>query len=308
MCRQCSPRISSHRQSRRLYVGNIPFGVTEKEMADFFNRQINKAHLTTAPGDAVLAVQINMEKNFAFLEFRSIEECTNGMAFDGIVLNGQSLKLRRPKDYAPLPGTLDTSMGMMASQECPTRLHVAGLPSYLKEEQVRELLLPFGDIMELTLVSDVTTGEFKGHAYCEYSEPPMAEQAILGLNDLEIGDAKLVVKRTVMASSIVAPISLPPATRVLMLMNMVTPEELVDDDDYNDILDDVKEECSKYGAVKSTKIPRSGPGLGKIYVEFDTEAEAQKAAASLTGRKFANRTVAASFHAEDRYAADDFDE
>lgn len=26
------------------------------------------------------------------------------MAFDGIVLQGQALKIRRPKDYAPVPG------------------------------------------------------------------------------------------------------------------------------------------------------------------------------------------------------------
>ena len=26
------------------------------------------------------------------------------MAFDGIVLQGQALKIRRPKDYAPIPG------------------------------------------------------------------------------------------------------------------------------------------------------------------------------------------------------------
>lgn len=26
------------------------------------------------------------------------------MAFDGIVFQGQALKIRRPKDYAPIPG------------------------------------------------------------------------------------------------------------------------------------------------------------------------------------------------------------
>ncbi len=36
-----------------------------------------QAKLTTAPGNAVAACQINLEKNFAFLEFRSIEETTN---------------------------------------------------------------------------------------------------------------------------------------------------------------------------------------------------------------------------------------
>jgi len=33
-----------------------------------------------------------------------VEETTNAMAFDGIDLQGQSLKIRRPKDYTPIPG------------------------------------------------------------------------------------------------------------------------------------------------------------------------------------------------------------
>lgn len=37
-------------------------------------------------------------------QFRSVEETTSAMAFDGIVLQGQALKIRRPKDYAPVPG------------------------------------------------------------------------------------------------------------------------------------------------------------------------------------------------------------
>ena len=38
------------------------------------------------------------------LQFRSVEETTSAMAFDGINFQGQSLKIRRPKDYAPVPG------------------------------------------------------------------------------------------------------------------------------------------------------------------------------------------------------------
>ena len=59
-------------------------------------------------------------------------------------------------------------------------------------------------------------------------------------------------------------------TEVLCLMNMVTPEELVDDEEYDDILEDIKNECSKYGLVRSLEIPRpiegvEVPGLGKVY-------------------------------------------
>jgi len=301
------PPSQATRQSRRLYVGNIPFGVTEPEMKDFFNRQMQKQRMTTQPGEPINQVQINQEKNFAFLEFRSVEETTNALTFDGISLNGQALKLKRPKDYAPLPGQGDlTSMGMNIPTECPTRLLLSGVPTTLKEEQIRELVSAFGTVVELTLVADMNTGEFKGHVYCEYTEPTMAEQAIMGLNDLPIGETKLVVQRAVMAPTMVAPISLPPCTKVLLLMNMVADADLADDEDYQDICEDVKEECSKYGTVVSQKIPRSGPGKGKIFMEFTLESHAQTCAAALAGRKFAQRTVAASFISEQAYMLEEF--
>ena len=46
------------------------------------------------------------------LQFRSVEETTSAMAFDGIVLQGQALKIRRPKDYAPIPGVSGESWCM----------------------------------------------------------------------------------------------------------------------------------------------------------------------------------------------------
>ena len=56
------------RQARRLYIGNIPFGITEDLMLRFFNDKMVEANLLAAPGNPVLAVQINMDKNFAFVE------------------------------------------------------------------------------------------------------------------------------------------------------------------------------------------------------------------------------------------------
>lgn len=58
-------------------------------------------------------------------------------------------------------------------------------------------------------------------------------------------------------------------TEVLCLMNMVAPEELLDDEEYEEIVEDVREECGKYGQVKSIEIPRpvdglEVPGTGKV--------------------------------------------
>ena len=56
------------RQARRLYVGNIPFGVSEDMMIDFFSTQMKMAGLAQAEGNPVIACQVNLDKNFAFLE------------------------------------------------------------------------------------------------------------------------------------------------------------------------------------------------------------------------------------------------
>lgn len=109
-----------------------PSSSPQESMAEFFNAQMRLAGLSQAPSNPVLAVQINQDKNFAFLEvcpavpapsqrlqglqrlqrlqllfvfqFRSVDETTQAMAFDGIIFQGQSLKIRRPHDYRPLPG------------------------------------------------------------------------------------------------------------------------------------------------------------------------------------------------------------
>lgn len=130
------------RQARRLYVGNIPFGVTEEAMRDFFNQQMKISGLAQAEGDPVIAVQINLDKNFAFLEFRSVDETTQAMAFDGINFQGQSLKIRRPRDYQVLPGMSENPSinvpGVVSTvvQDSPNKIFLGGLPNYLNEDQV----------------------------------------------------------------------------------------------------------------------------------------------------------------------------
>ena len=39
-------------------------------MIEFFNARMQEAKLNTAPGNPVIAAQINLEQNFAFIEVR----------------------------------------------------------------------------------------------------------------------------------------------------------------------------------------------------------------------------------------------
>ncbi|XP_061771294.1 U2 small nuclear RNA auxiliary factor 2a isoform X2 [Nerophis ophidion] len=331
------------RQARRLYVGNIPFGITEESMMDFFNAQMRLGGLTQAPGNPVLAVQINQDKNFAFLEFRSVDETTQAMAFDGIIFQGQSLKIRRPHDYQPLPGMSEnpsvyvpgtqTINGVVSTvvPDSAHKLFIGGLPNYLNDDQVKELLTSFGPLKAFNLVKDSATGLSKGYAFCEYVDVNLNDQAIAGLNGMQLGDKKLLVQRASVGSknATLTTINQTPVTlqvpglnssvtqmgglptEVLCLMNMVAPEELVDDEEYEEIVEDVRDECSKYGQVKSIEIPRpvdglDVPGTGKIFVEFMSVFDSQKAMQGLTGRKFANRVVVTKYCDPDAYHRRDF--
>ena len=61
------------------------------------------------------------------------------MAFDGIVFQGQSLKIRRPRDYQPMPGgDLPNSAvpGLVSTvvADSPFKIFIGGLPNYLSDD------------------------------------------------------------------------------------------------------------------------------------------------------------------------------
>lgn len=305
-------------------------------MINFFNEKMKEANLMSAPGNPVLAVQINMDKNFAFIEFRSVEETTNAMALDGINLQGQALKIRRPKDYTPIPGVSDNLPkhipGVVSTvvPDGPWKIFCGGLPTYLSDDQVKELLSSFGELRAFNLVKDSGTTFSKGYCFFEYVNHELTDIAIAGLNGMQLGDKKLVVQRASVGAKVLGgpdgliqlgmPITIPGLqlegiasnpTEVLCLMNMVTVDELQDDEEYEGIMEDVREECNKYGSVVAVEIPRpvadvEVPGCGKIFVQFQTPEDCQGAASKLAGRKFANRVVVTSYFDLEKFYQKDF--
>ncbi|KAG0056377.1 U2 small nuclear RNA auxiliary factor 2 [Gryganskiella cystojenkinii] len=327
------------RQQRRLYCGNIPLGINEDGLKDFFNQTMMSMNLTTGAGAPVINIHINYEKNYAFVEFRTPEEATAAMAFDGIVFQNQTLKIRRPKDYQPpegaaneatqihVPGVISTNV-----PDSENKIFIGGLPLYLNDDQVIELLTAFGELKAFNLVKEGNVGASKGFAFCEYLDPNLTDIACQGLNNMMLGEKKLVVQRASVGSSRsnnpaggANAIQLHPnlmlagntgaadvlPTNVLQLLNMVTPEELEDDGEYQDIMEDIGEECSKFGQVLEVKIPRpvNGqpvPGVGKIFVKYASVEEATVALRALSGRKFADRTVLTSFYDVEKFRMSEF--
>ncbi|KAJ2790473.1 hypothetical protein H4R20_007011, partial [Coemansia guatemalensis] len=334
------------RQARRLYVGNIPYGVDEDSIASFFNDLMVRANIAPPDELPVQNIQINHDKNYAFVEVRNAEQATMGMGLDGVVFQNQKVKIRRPKDYIPPPGQSEPKPpsfnipGVLSNTvpDSPDKVYVGGLPTYLNEDQVMELLRAFGELKSFNLVKDNATRMSRGFAFCEYMDPNITDIACQGLNNMELGDRTLVVQRASIGArgggngaqpppmsqqhqfpeqhgyqhprgpkrsnggqhgyghqppppAYAGPgTSLPPgmppavgahgpdagaqATPIIQLLNMVTPADLADDAEYEDIVDDVRDECSTHGEVSDVVIPRNSadhpdtqvPGIGKVFV------------------------------------------
>ncbi|KAG5219906.1 Splicing factor U2AF [Salix suchowensis] len=335
-----------------LYRQHHP-DITEQNLADFFNSKMIEMSIGTGgPGNPVLAVQCNYEKNYAFVEFRSAEDATAAMAFDGIIFINGPLKIRRPKDYGGIdmsspsvhvPGVVSTNV-----PDSINKVFVGGLPVYLNEEQVMELLKTFGELKAFNLVRENGNGPSKvprqGFAFFEYVDPNVTDVAIQALNGMELGDRYLVVQRASVGAKPGTPGMIPnlpydqfpeiprpimPAgesngqdARILLMLNMVTSDDLIDDSEYGDLYEDVKEECSKFGPVEDLRIPRpikrdkskwggeglnpqdatradEAAGVGRVYVKYYDAESANKGLKSLAGRSFAGRSIIATILSEE---------
>lgn len=171
---------SNSRQAKRLFVYNVPKDVTGEKLLAFFNLQLNGLNVVTSV-DPCISAQISDDKSFALLEFKSLNDATVALAFDGITMeeheaagNGDTenapkgLEVRRPKDYI-VPSSTDQPYqeGVLLNEvpDSPNKICVSNIPHYIPEEPVTMLLKSFGELKSFILVKDSATEESRVSAF-----------------------------------------------------------------------------------------------------------------------------------------------
>jgi splicing factor U2AF 65 kDa subunit len=165
---------SNARQSKRLFVYNLPVSVSEQDIVEFFNLQLNGLNVIKT-SDPCISASMAEDKTFALLEFKQPSDTTVALALDGITMgqhlsemngNGagqvKGLDIKRPKDYIVPSASEDAYTEGEMSSEVPdtaNKICVSHIPPYLTDEQVIELLKPFGVLKAFTMVRDNGTQE-----------------------------------------------------------------------------------------------------------------------------------------------------
>lgn len=315
-----APQATRH--ARRLYIGSLPPSANEAATTGFFNQALRAVGGAAAdqPGEPVLNTYFNAEKRFAFVEFRTVEETSNALGLDGVVMDAQSIRVRRPNDYnavaaaplgpalpspslnlaavgvtAPAPGAAPAGASVPPEDQA-NRLFIGGLPYFLTEPMVKELVEAFGPTKSFKLVVDPDTGNSKGYGFFVYEDHSVTDVACQGLHGMKMGDKTLTVKRAtgekrdtgtgdaapaaaaalpgtdaaalqaaaaahLAAAGGGAPPPPPaaasnPPSHVVFLSDMFEIDELRDDGEFADIEEDVRDECGKFGSVVEVAIPR----------------------------------------------------
>ncbi|CAL9189240.1 unnamed protein product [Musa hybrid cultivar] len=243
-------------------------------------------------------------------------------------------------------GLLPSAIG---GSEGPDRVFVGGLPYYFTDAQIRELLESFGPLRGFDLVKDRDTGNSKGYGFCVYQDPSVTDIACAALNGLKMGEKTLTVRRATASMGQMKPeqelilqqahehiaiqklalqsggashfpgfalnanTSAEPPTKVVCLTEVVSVDELRDEEVYKEILEDMREESEKFGSLINLVIPRPGPtgeaisGVGKVFLEYANVTDSARAKVSLHGRRFGENVVSATYYSEEKFATGDYD-
>lgn len=310
------------RQNRRLYVAGFPYATHEDQLGRFIAQRLRS-------DSAVVGVAISQDRNYAFVDFRTAEDATAFVALDGLAFeDGSPLKIKRPKEYVEVAqGKTGSAKGILASiaEAAPeaNKIVVQGLPAFFADGHLQALLEPFGHLKASCMLPH--NGDSKtSFGIFEFGEPGLNKDVCDALDGFVMGAYSLHLRPILDVADgeeeaeLLAALSCyglaPNATSgeptpVVVLLNMISEDDLVSDEEYSGILEDIREEASKYGAVKTLTIPRPStdgtnvPGLGRAFIEYGSAAEAAAAIDALAGRSFADRTVIASYFPASRYYA-----
>ena len=168
---------SNARQSKRLFVHNLPSSASDESIVNFFNLQLNGLNVVSSL-DPCISAQISKDRSFALLEFKNPSEATVALTLDGIQMddndnmetsngtlngNSQGLTIRRPKDYIVPSVDLEEEYqeGVISPvvPDTPNKISITNLLVSLVDEQVTELLVAFGQLKAFLLVKDSSTEE-----------------------------------------------------------------------------------------------------------------------------------------------------
>ena len=169
-----SARHEQDLQSKELYIGNLPPSTAIFALIDRINDVLVEMGATVMAGKPIVSGWLGGDGQFAFVHFRTAEECNNALSLNGFVLDGHQLKVGKPKSggmqaiayTAPVSGratqfSLDESVGLGLVVQPPLPestktaiLALVGAPTSAPSEVLERLVSETGDLKSVRRIDN----------------------------------------------------------------------------------------------------------------------------------------------------------
>eukprot|EP01105_Mastigella_eilhardi_P021688 TRINITY_DN527_c0_g1_i10.p1 TRINITY_DN527_c0_g1~~TRINITY_DN527_c0_g1_i10.p1 ORF type:complete len:398 (-),score=127.98 TRINITY_DN527_c0_g1_i10:91-1284(-) len=174
------------RDSKTVFVGNLPLRASEKELYEFFEK-------AGKVSDIQLISDRNTRKSrgFGYVEYETAESVPVALSLSGQPLKGQPIIVQITQSEKNKMASTSTSAATTFSG--PSRLFVGSLHANVTEEDLRLIFATFGDIEFINLHVDPETKKSKGFAFVQYKRGEDARKALQNINGLELAGQQLKV-------------------------------------------------------------------------------------------------------------------
>ncbi|CAL5208023.1 unnamed protein product [Lathyrus oleraceus] len=262
------------RPMRRLYLENLPGSASEKVVTDCFNDLLSSSVNHIQQTRPCISCIVHKDRGQALVEFLTAEDASAALSFDGSTLFGSMVKIRRPKDYVEFAtGEPERSVEVAVTisdvvVDSPNKVFIGGISNHVSSEMLMEIAGVFGSLKAYHFEARVSNG----CAFVEYVDHSVTAKACAGLNGLKLGGEVLTVVQAMPDASSVENDGKPPSygipehakpllrksTEVLEIKNVFTVESILSlsDTGIEEILEDVRLECARFGTVKSVHVAR----------------------------------------------------
>ncbi|KAH9764220.1 RNA-binding (RRM/RBD/RNP motifs) family protein [Citrus sinensis] len=260
----------SNRPMRRLCVENLPLSASEKALMEFLNNFLLSSGVQHVHGSLpCIGCVIQREKGQAFVEFLTAEDASAALFCDGRSFSGSILKIKRPKEFVEVAflryivvtihvagfqtvalfmqsGEAEKSVASVDSvsgivKDSPHKIFIGGISRTLSSKMVMEIVCAFGPLKAYHF--EVNEDHEEPCAFIEYVDQLVTPKAIAGLNGLKVGGRVLTAVQAVLDGSI-----------------MFNPEGFssLSELEVEEVLEDVRLECARFGSVKSVNVVKYG--------------------------------------------------
>ncbi|KAK2984394.1 hypothetical protein RJ640_026849 [Escallonia rubra] len=263
--------------ARRLYVGNLHLNMKEDHLRQVFE-PFGTVELVQLPTDT----ETGHCKGYGFVQFARLEDARAALQLNGLEIAGRTIKVSANTDPAGMQdigvnsGELDDDEGSGLSLNARSRA-----------------------LLMQKLDRTGTASSITGSLVTPVVNSPGLAPPILGLAPAIAGLPSIGLSVPAVTLPSVDVVGVP--SECLLLKNMFDPQLEAEPDFDLDIKDDVKDECSKFGALKHIYVDKNTAGF--VYLRFENTQFAMSAQRALHGRWFAGKMITATFMLPQTYEA-----